>query len=125
MKIKKRQLRRIIRESILNESQGPTRVPGLKDLFAEFGVARKDQKLMKDLVEEWYHNEGGMYHGPFQDAQMRFESQMGKDVFEDLMERGSKLYGSAYRKWDARRFDKNKGMGYSDSQKSMPGWRPF
>ena len=108
MKITERQLRRIVRESILNENHGPRRVAGLKDLFVEFGVARKDQKLMKDLVEEWYHNEGGMYHGPFQDAQMRFEDQMGPDVFEDLMVQGSKLYGVAWRKWDARQFDLNK-----------------
>jgi len=125
MKISKLKLRSIIREAVLNESHGPTRIPGLKDLFAEFGVTRKDHKLMKDLVEEWYHNEGGMYHGPFQDAQMRFEDQMGTDAFADLMSKGSRLYGAAHRKWDARQFDKKKDMGYSDNQKSMPGWRPF
>ena len=106
MKITKQKLRKIIQESILNE--GPRRVAGLKDLFAEFGVARKDHKLMKDMVEEWYHNEGGFFHGPHQSAQMRFEDQMGPDVFEDLMVKGSKLYRVAWRKWDARQFDLNK-----------------
>jgi len=108
MKITKRQLRRVIREAVQKLNEGPTRVAGLKDLFIEFGVPRKEHKLMKDMVESWYQNEGGFYHGPEQDAQMRFEDQMGKDVFTDLMVRGSKLYAAAWRKWDARQFDLNK-----------------
>jgi len=108
MKITKYQLRKVVRKTILGESHGPTRVAGLKDLFIEFGMPRKEHRLLKDMVESWYHNEGGFYHGPEQDAQMRFEAQMGKDVFTDLMTRGSRLYAAAWRRWDARQFDLNK-----------------
>lgn len=117
MKVTKKRLTQIIHETIIGDygkknliesRRGPTRIAGLKDLFVEFGISPKDHKLMKSMVEEWYHNEGGFYHGPHQDAQMRFEDQMGIDVFENLMARGSKLYSSAWRKWNARQFDLNK-----------------
>ena len=107
MKITKRQLRQIIRENILLEDSNILGLtPELKDFFVQNGISADQHELLAAMADEWYHNEGGFMNRDHQDAQMRYEDKMGFDEFEDFMFQASKIYGKAWKKYDAAEFDR-------------------
>ena len=108
MKITKRKLRSIVRESILLESNELGLIPELEDFFIQNNIPPEEHQLLAAMADEYYHNEGGFYHRTHQDAQMRYEDQMGFDEFENLMYKASKIYGRAWRKHDAAEFDRRR-----------------